>query len=221
MDSYTPGFDDQAGPLRCGPAYPFILHPILYPHVEQQMVFPTTPESAVGPRWIHTFYQPESIYAQSWCGLRFHEDIRIMTRSLEFWEKGIRQLNEAVSRAPDAKRETARRVAGVAEFCYRSFRTMLHTKRWWVLNKRLEVEYDVQKAQSLLDEMEALIAEERENVLAAIPLAERDSRLGWEPSMDYISDKPHLEWKLRQLDNLVNNTLRIYRKTVSRNPDFM
>lgn len=220
MNSYTPGFDDQAGPLRCGPSYPFILHPILYPHVEQNLVFPTTPESAVGPRWIHTFYQPESIYSQSWCGLRFHEDLKIMTRSLEFWEKGIRRLNEAVSKTPEDKRETAGRIAGVAEFCYRSFLTMLHTKQWWILNKRLEVEHDVDKAQSLLDEMEALIAEERKNVLAAIPLAERDSRLGWEPSMDYICDKPHLEWKLRQLDNLAGNTLRVYRKSVSRRPDF-
>lgn len=40
--------------LWSGPAYPFILNPILYPHAEQGMKFPTYPESAVGGRWIHT-----------------------------------------------------------------------------------------------------------------------------------------------------------------------
>jgi len=215
MNSYTPGFDDQAGPLRCGPAYPFILHPILYPHTEQKMEFPTTPESTVGSRWIHPFYQPESIDGMSWCGLRIHEDIRAMTASLELWEKGLAEMKDALHEVPRKKREQALDLAGVMELCYRSFLTMLHIKQWWLLNKRFESEYQKEKALLLLDEMEKLIADERENAEMAIPLVERDSRLGWEPAQDYICDAEHLRWKIRQLDNVFKHALNACRQSVT------
>lgn len=35
-----------------------------------------------------------------------------------------------------------------------------------------------------------------------IPLVEADSSLGWEPSMFYVADREHLEWKLRQLEDV-------------------
>jgi len=86
------------------------------------------------------------------------------------------------------------------------------------LNKRLEIEYDFEKAEKIMDELEEIVADELENVKGAIPLVEADSRLGWEPSMDYMADKSHLEWKIRQLENLRDTTLRIYRTTLRKNP---
>ncbi|MBQ2719262.1 MAG: hypothetical protein IJF73_04260, partial [Clostridia bacterium] len=46
---------------------------------------------------------------------------------------------------------------------------------------------------------------ERENVLATIPLVQLDSRLGWEPSMEYACDEDALRWKLDQLDYELNS----------------
>ena len=37
------------------------------------------------------------------------------------------------------------------------------------------------------------------NAKNTIPLVEKDSRLGWEPSMEYVTDKKMLEWKIRQV----------------------
>ena len=34
-----------------------------------------------------------------------------------------------------------------------------------------------------------------------------DSRLGWEPSMEYTTDRAHLEWKLEQLRRVVEEEL--------------
>ena len=48
-----------------------------------------------------------------------------------------------------------------------------------------------------------------------IPLVEADSRLGWEPSMLYMTDKWHLEWKLRQLDYVQNHELVTCRRCIS------
>ncbi len=217
VNSYTPGFDDQAGPLRVGPAYPFIFHPVLYPHNEQQMKFPVTPQSAVGDRWLHAFYQPEHIYNHTYCGRRIHEDIRIMTAALKKWDCGSELMREALALVPESKLTEAKLQAGVGFFFGQTLRTMVHIKRWWLLNKRLEIEYDPDNAAALIDELEELIRAERKNVEAALPLVDADSRLGWEPSMDYMADRSHLEWKLRQLDNLLTHTFPAYRQTLFTN----
>ena len=52
------------------------------------------------------------------------------------------------------------------------------------------------------------------NVTETIPLTEADSRLGWEPSMDYIGGTWHLKWKLYQLNNLKDRTIPAYRETL-------
>ena len=55
---------------------------------------------------------------------------------------------------------------------------------------------------------------EIQNVNATIPLTEADSRLGWEPSLDYIAGTWHLKWKLYQLNNLKEQVIPEYRKTI-------
>ena len=35
-----------------------------------------------------------------------------------------------------------------------------------------------------------------------IPVVDSDSRLGWEPSMEYMCDPWHLEWKVRQINSM-------------------
>ena len=217
INSYMPGFDDQAGPLRIGPAYPFIFHPVLYPHTEQKMSFPTTPQSAVGDSWLHAFYQPEHIYGHSNCGRRIPEDVRMISGAVRTWEEGVVLMEKALATVPREKQHAAGLHAGVGEFFLHTLRTMLGIKQWWLLNKRLELEYDSEKANTILDEMEALLRDEEENVRETLPLVDADSRLGWEPSMDYMADREHLEWKLRQLDILRGKTLPAYRKTVGLN----
>jgi len=64
------------------------------------------------------------------------------------------------------------------------------------------------------DNMEALLEEELVNVNDTIPLVEKDSRLGWEPSMLYMTDKWHLEWKIRQVRYVIDTEIGKYRKAL-------
>jgi hypothetical protein len=216
--SYIPGFDDQAGPLRIGPAYPLIFHPCLYPHVEQKMKYPDNPKAHFGARILHALYNPEHIYGHTACGRRIREEIPILEKALSVWDEGSALMNKALAETPPAKLENAAKIAGVGKFFGHGLRTMLHVKRWWLLNKQLEIEWDFAKAGEIMDELEAIVRTERINVETAIPLADTDSRLGWEPSMEYMTDKWHLEWKLRQLDNLLKHTMKAYRSTLEKNP---
>ena len=48
--------------------------------------------------------------------------------------------------------------------------------------------------------MEEILKNELENVKDTIPLVQVDSRLGWEPSMEYVGDEKALIWKIEQLE---------------------
>ena len=63
--------------------------------------------------------------------------------------------------------------------------------------------------------MEEILLRERENVLDTIPVVKLDSKLGWEPSMEYTTDEKGLRWKLRQLDYELNVKIKAYRKANS------
>ncbi len=214
INSYTPGFDDQAGPLRVGPAYPLVFQMILYPVAKGRITYPTTAASPVGARWIHPVYQPEHIPGMSNCGRRIREDIKIMTHASALWEQGTACMRKMLTAVPENKRSDAGKMVGVGDFCGHAIKTMLHVKRWWLLNRQLEIEYDPLKAHAILDEMLQLIEAETRNVKETIPLTDADSRLGWEPSMDYVGSSWHLQWKLFQLKELKENTIPAYRETL-------
>ena len=76
------------------------------------------------------------------------------------------------------------------------------------------MESDRSAALKLLDELTEIIADEKQNVNRTIPAIEFDSRLGWEPSMEYVCDKTRLDWKLRQLESTLRE-MEQYRAIVN------
>ena len=53
------------------------------------------------------------------------------------------------------------------------------------------------------EKLEAMAKAEIKNAESAIPLVDADSRLGWEPSMEYVTDRWHIEWKIRQVNYML------------------
>lgn len=66
---------------------------------------------------------------------------------------------------------------------------------------------------AILDQLEELAQQEIANTKDAIPLVSADSRLGWEPSMEYVCDPWHLEWKLKQMESMLRE-ISTYRSMV-------
>ena len=100
----------------------------------------------------------------------------------------------------------------MAEFIYRTILTVLHVKHHYILKQQLAIAGSADNAEKILNEIENLLQEEKKNVEATIPLVQADSRLGWEPSMEYTTDEEGLLWKLRQLDYELNIILPKFRK---------
>ena len=220
IGKWAPNFGDQAGPMRVGAAYPFIFLPYLYPHVEQSMKYPSTTQSICGSILMHPCYYPEHVYGGSACGRTLHEDLRILPAAMKIWDEGIALMEQAVAAAPESKRDNAEKMLGVGVIFRCAMTTVINSKKWFLLNRKIEIENDFDEANRLMDQMYALIEEELANVNRAIPYAENDSVIGWEPRSDYQGDAWHLHWKVRQLENLRDFTLRAYRQTLSETPPF-
>jgi len=200
MGFYTASNEDQYGPWRVGPSYPFIFPPNMSRALrDREIRFPTDPAAKNGWHIIKTFYRPYEYENQTPAFLRHPAEVRSLTKMLALWEQGIAAADEAVSLAPERCRHAAERLANLGKFIACFIRTTIHIKEWYALTLKIETSADRKEAEGHLDQMFALLDEEEKNVRAAFAPVEQDSRLGFEPSMLYVTDAWHLDWKLRQM----------------------
>lgn len=200
MDHYVASNEDQYGPWRVGPAYPFVFKPTITRTMDDKLVkFPLTKNSYRSHRMVKTMYQPYENNAQSPGPLRFPVEIAELEEMLPAWEKGVSLLEQTLPVMSAEQRVEGDRLYRLGRFIRNSIRTTLGIKRWWIANMKLQTSFNRDDMTLYLDQLKDLLLAERENVMDTIPLVEADSRLGWEPRMDYVCDKTHLDWKLRQL----------------------
>ena len=199
---YVPTNADQYGPFRVGPSYPLIFH-------EDPGPFPAAPYAHFGAEILHTAYAPDK-------PADVPAEIQLLDRMKTRWEEGIAALEEALVLAPQCNRPDGQRLLGLGRFIRNCVCTTIHTKQWWLLQQRLSCEADPDRMCAILDDMVRLGETEVANATATIPLVEADSRLGWEPSMEYMTDRAHLEWKLAQLRRVLNEEIPAYRRKLGR-----
>ena len=200
---YVPSDADQYGAFRIGPTQPLQLLQTLH--------IPFDEGASYGhANWIAQYldvHHKKTLSGQSPQALRHADEIASLERMLALMERGTEKL-EAIPHPNDR----LRRLAGLGHFLTNVVKTGLAAKKMYSLRLKLLSESDPIKYGALLDEVEALQLKERENVLDTIPLVEADSALGFEPSMLYLTDKRHLEWKLRQIDFVIHIEMREMRQ---------
>ena len=192
IGDYVPTNEDQYGPFRVGPAYPLLLG-------EGEIEFPAADHAHFGSAILKTAYRPHDPAI-------LDGEIACLEAMAARWSQGIEAMGQAVAAAPERKREEGGRMLGLGKFIGCCVRTTIHVKRWWQTRQEL-AGTDAGAADEVLDRLEALGRAEIENVKAAIPLVELDSRLGWEPSMEYMADRAHLEWKLDQVEKVLEEEI--------------
>ena len=199
---YVPTNEDQYGPFRVGPAYPLVF-------LDHDVDFPSADFAHFGSRIVKTLYRshkPADAPAE----------IRLLERMATRWTEGLDCLRQAARTAPPQKQGKARTMERLGEFILRCIATTIHVKRWFLLEQTLRsIDATVSAKRDALARMRELAEEEMANAAAAIPLVEADSRLGWEPSMEYMADRAHLEWKLAQVRQVLDETMHAYERTLA------
>ncbi|MBE6568318.1 MAG: hypothetical protein E7657_06640 [Ruminococcaceae bacterium] len=202
---YTATNSDQYGALRVGPAHPL--------NVVQSIKIPADPDSMFGNRIWYPKYLVNNnghwMSTVSPLAIRIREEAKSFAKMQELMEKGIATLKQAP--APNGKLS---RLLGLAQFITNSVKTAIAAKEMHLLDVELQFTPDINRQEEILNEMEALLRKERKNAEDTIPLVEADSALGYEPSMHYLCDKEHLEWKLRHTDYVLSIELSELRSAV-------
>jgi hypothetical protein len=214
---YIPTNEDQYGPFRVGPSYPLVFKPSLSrTFCGTDARIPSAAHAHFGSRIVFTDYRPLEDARQSPGSARVDVEIRTLGRMARKWQKGLDAMARAVNLTPPRKRVEAARMLNLGRFMLNTVRTTVHVKQWWKLNQRLMVERSPSRMHRVLDAMLALAEREIANARETIPLVEADSRLGWEPTMEYMTDRAHLEWKIRQVQNVTGDLVPAYRRAVAR-----
>ena len=155
-------------------------------------------------------YTPDIQGLSSLTGVRIFDEIELIGEVKENMDAGLKKLDSI-----ENPNEHLIKLKALIKFMINSCKTALNVKNLHLLQNRLALAATKENAAEIIDEIERLIERERENVLDTIPAVRLDSRIGWEPSMEYQCDEECLEWKLRQLDHEINVAIPSFRKSNS------
>ena len=196
--------EDQYGPMRIGPSYPLVL----YNDVDLKIPF--------GLRAMHgsnAICFPNYTYPFFREGMRekLMGEMRLYKQSAEQLLAGAERLRALLPELSENKRDEAQRIAGIAEFMGRAVLTTYHTKEWY-LRKNALLEDESVDFEAVLQELEKIGLAEIENAKATLPLVDFDSRLGYEPSMDYMCHREAIEWKIGIQERILRDDIAELRR---------
>lgn len=198
--------EDQYGPFRIGPAYPLVLN--------RGVTVPESPFAMFGNRIFNTAYGNADSGRCSPLSLRLPVEIAGLEEMRRDFDAGADLLDSLAPKLNECLRDDAVRMAGLGRFIANSALTAIHVKRWYRAKLRLLSAQTNPELSAAVEEMEAIARAEIGNAEATIPLVRRDSRLGWEPSMEYMCDESHLRWKIRQVERVIDRELAMYRASL-------
>ena len=209
---YTATNSDQYGALRVGPSHPL--------NIVQSIKIPADPNSMFGNRIWYPKYLVNNnghwMSTVSPLSIRIREEAKSFAKMVEGMESGIAKLRTVTN--PNAK---LTRLMGLAQFISNSVKTAIAAKEIHLLDVELQFTSDIERQEKILDEMVEILKRDRENALATIPIVEADSAIGYEPSMHYMCDKEHLEWKIRHTDYVLKTEIGELRSAVKTHKEFM
>jgi glycosyl hydrolase family 20 len=215
---YVATNENQYGPFRIGPSYPFVFHPnVTRTMGSKEIEFPVMEKAYAGKSWLNTFFQPFENAQQSPYSLRLKPELAKQKKMQELWQQGLHILFKIETLVPEKKQDIYKELFNLGKFVAAFINTGINISKWYNLNIQLLNCDEPAKAEQLLNKIEAVALDEIANAREVIPCVEEDSRLGWEPSMEYMTDRWHLEWKIKQVESVINGDIATFRKMLKLN----
>ena len=191
MRDYVASDENQYGPFRIGPSYPYNFGGA---HIETKE-FPCPKHASFGIRICRLNYNDFDAYDTSRERPLDVEktlaEMPLLEGMAAAYDSGAATFERIAASLPAARAEKAARMANLARYLYRTTMTAINVKRGAVAHNRGDKAEVLKWAKA-----------EYANALAAIPVVEADSRLGWEPSMEYVGGPEQIRWKLDRMEKL-------------------
>lgn len=213
---YVCSNEDQYGPFRIGPAYPLVFR--------ADVSIPTVPYAHFGGNAIcFTDYASDALFAITdnygevktlMVQQRLPKEIQCLEKMRSLLRQGGAMLNALTPELTGWRQKDNLRLINMLSFMEHTVTTVIHVKEWNQRRWQIRSEENSEKLLNLFDEMIDIAHREIKNTRQTIPLVEADSRLGWEPSMEYNCDVYHLEWKIRQVTQVIEKELPKYMRGI-------
>ena len=200
--------EEQYSAMRVGPAYPLALG-----------IFPTAPESLQNEKLLFGGGITEEYHLisgrKSSEGLftlhsvRMRTEMKILSDAIKLIRQGIN-----IFRSLKRKNKEIKRLINMGEYMVCCFTTDINVKKMYIYRQKLFIAATNKEVKILIDGIRKLGQAEIKNGERALRIVDRDSALGYEPSMGYGGGRAHIEWKIRQVNNMITNELAIYENGV-------
>lgn len=211
MEYYVCSNENQYGPFRVGPAYPFVFL--------EKVDVQSAPYAMFGGRICRTDYAAHSTaahrmeYANVQIGpkqLRLNGEIISLKKMYALLLQAQEALQALTPKLCGVRREDNLRLTNLVCFIIHCVATAINVERWLKCIWQLNAQTEPARLESCLLELLQIAQEEKKNAEEAIAVVEADSRLGWEPSMEYVGDAWHIRWKLRHLKLVMEQEIPQY-----------
>lgn len=212
--------EDQFGPSRIGPSYPFFF--------ETWGKLPRFKDHVLDPNWLCCpvyRFNPDEMERLCY----EIEEYKAMTKA---FEEGNRLLISILPDVESSKYASAQEALSVSRFIENTARTITHLKRWHKakIHLGIYVEHaciwsggrkDLTDALSpkkpldirsnreyWINELISIGYAEIQNALNTIPLVQANSRLGYNPEFDYGCCEEQLLWKIERLHTTLESEVK-------------
>ena len=133
----------------------------------------------------------------------------IIKKAAALYDRAADLMYGALNTVHPSKRRNAEKIANLARFFARSLTTAVNAKLW-VIEKEKLLGPDREEVKAAAARMKQIGLQEIQNAEDTIPLVEFDSRLGYEPSMEYMCDAEHILHKIRATKEVLETELAEY-----------
>ena len=201
---YPANDEEQYCVMRISTAYPLVLiKPLSPPRLDDDVVMFGGGITEVDYRaFDFGRYMPHS--------MRIRPEIKLFSELIDLTEKGVKIL-ESIQKPTN----TILKLINMGKFIICTFKTNINVKKMFIIRHKLSIAETREEIIELLKEVKKIAKEEIENAKNSIPLVEFDSALGYEPSMGYACDKKHIEWKIKQVEYMLNVEVAIYENSIN------
>ena len=204
---YMPTEEEQGSAMRVGPAFPLMLN-----------VFPKPPRSLNVVPWHDDFMveycQPSPMLTGPKGKFTLHSrririEINILKDINILLRKGISLLKDIKGKSKEIIR-----LINMAEYMVCCFTTDIHVKQMYIYRHRLFITSSQTQLRNIIEGIKKVAKAEIENSEKCLKCVDQDSALGFEPCMGYAGDRIHIEWKIRQVNHMLNYELPIYENAI-------
>ena len=199
---YVATNENQYGPFRIGPSYPFNFggKPIEYSE------YPQDSKATFPMRWMTYLNQPYDQHAADLLNIVYKmlpetdrkKEMELLESARTAYAEGAEDMRRMAATLDFRRRVDAERLAGIGEFMGHTVRTAINLRR----GNAAFVKGD--KAE-LLD----VARDEYANAFAALQLVKADSRLGWEPTLEYVGSVEQIRWKLERMERIYGDAVHM------------